>query len=229
MKKLFGTDGIRAIAGNYPLDPPSIDALGSALVDLLREERLPPKVLIGRDTRESGAWMERVLARAIRDRGGKAAAAGIIPTSSISFLTQKHLFSAGIVISASHNPYHDNGIKIFSSIGRKISDDWEKRLEKAMPRLVRALPAKISQVRADGRYFEDYKRFLKERLLRAHLPKRLKVVVDCANGASSFVARRSWRSWAFMSFPSTTRPTERTSTPAADRFIRRISPTGCSR
>lgn len=188
MKKLFGTDGIRAVAGTYPLDPPSIDALGSALIDLLREEGLPPKVLIGRDTRESGAWMERILVRAVRDRGGKAASAGVIPTSSISFLTQKHLFSAGIVISASHNPYHDNGIKIFSSIGRKISDEWEKRIEKNMPRLVRALPAKKIRARADGRYFEDYKRFLKERLLRAHLPKRLKIVIDCANGASSFVA-----------------------------------------
>jgi phosphoglucosamine mutase len=188
MKRLFGTDGIRAVAGTYPLDPPSIYALGSALVDLLRDEGLAPKILIGRDTRESGGWMERILIRGIRDGGGRAVSAGVIPTSSISYLTRKHLFSAGIVISASHNPFHDNGIKIFSSAGFKISDDWEKRLEKAIPRLGRAVPEKMARVRADGRYLDDYKRFLKGRLAQAGRPKKLKVVLDCANGASSAVA-----------------------------------------
>ncbi len=188
MKQLFGTDGIRAVAGIYPLDPPSIYALGSALVDLLRDEGFPPKILIGRDTRESGGWMERTLIRGIRDGGGRAAAAGVIPTSSISYLTQKHLFSAGIVISASHNPFYDNGIKIFSSAGLKISDDWEKRLEKAIPRLGSAVPEKMARVRADSRYLDDYKKFLKGRLAQAGRPKRLKVVLDCANGASSAVA-----------------------------------------
>jgi phosphoglucosamine mutase len=188
MKRLFGTDGIRAVAGTYPLDPPSIYALGSALVDLLRDEGLAPKILIGRDTRESGGWMERILICGIRDGGGRAVSAGVIPTSSISYLTRKHLFSAGIVISASHNPFHDNGIKIFSSAGFKISDDWEKRLEKAIPRLGRAVPEKMARVRADGRYLDDYKRFLKGRLAQAGRPKKLKVVLDCANGASSAVA-----------------------------------------
>ena len=188
MKRLFGTDGIRAVAGTYPLDPSSIYALGSALVDLLRDEGLAPKILIGRDTRESGGWMERILIRGIRDGGGRAVSAGVIPTSSISYLTRKHLFSAGIVISASHNPFHDNGIKIFSSAGFKISDDWEKRLEKAIPRLGRAVPEKMARVRADGRYLDDYKRFLKGRLAQAGRPKKLKVVLDCANGASSAVA-----------------------------------------
>jgi phosphoglucosamine mutase len=188
MKKLFGTDGIRAIAGTYPLDPPAIYALGAALVDLLRQEKLAPKVLIGRDTRESGGWMERALVQGLRDGGGKAVSAGIIPTSSISYLTQKHLFSAGIVISASHNPYHDNGIKIFSSAGTKISEAWEARLEAAITRGGRPVPKKKVEVRADSRYVDDYKRFLKGRLTRAGIPKKLKVVLDCSNGASSDVA-----------------------------------------
>lgn len=188
MKKLFGTDGIRAVAGTYPLDPPSIYALGTALVDLLRDEGLAPKILIGRDTRESGAWMEQVLVRGIRDGGGRAVSAGVIPTSSISYLAQKHLFSAGIVISASHNPFHDNGIKIFSSAGFKISEGWETRLERAILRRGHPVPAKMARVRTNTRYLDDYKRFLKGRLTREGFPKKLKIVLDCANGASSAVA-----------------------------------------
>src|SRR4030042_5831483 len=121
MKKLFGTDGVRSVAGQYPLDAPTIQVLGRALIDLLREEGLEPRVLIGRDTRESGPWIEQTLASGIRAGGGETVSAGVIPTSAVSFLTRKHRFSAGIVISASHNPYRDNGIKIFSSAGIKIS------------------------------------------------------------------------------------------------------------
>jgi phosphoglucosamine mutase len=128
MKTLFGTDGIRAVAGKYPLDDATIRVLGWALVGLLKEEGLEPRILIGRDTRESGPWIETALAAGIAAGRGEAVSAGVVPTSAVSFLTLKHGFSAGIVISASHNPFNDNGIKIFSSKGIKISDAWELRL-----------------------------------------------------------------------------------------------------
>ena len=188
MKKLFGTDGIRAIAGEFPLDRDSIYALGKALVKLLQEEKLPPKALIGRDTRESGSWMEEALIQGVRDAHGEAVSAGVIPTSAISFLTKKHVFSAGIVISASHNPYQDNGIKIFSSQGFKISDAWEARLEKDILASTKTYREKKTNIRARPAYTKDYKTFLKSQLAHVRLPKRLKVVLDCSNGASSHVA-----------------------------------------
>ncbi|MGZ5554432.1 MAG: phosphoglucosamine mutase, partial [Candidatus Aminicenantales bacterium] len=128
-KKLFGTDGVRAVAGHYPLDPPTISRLGQALVGLLESKGLGTRLLIGRDTRESGPWMERALARGVRVAGGEAVSAGIIPTSAVSYLTKTHGFSAGAVISASHNPFEDNGIKVFSPLGVKIPDEWELEIE----------------------------------------------------------------------------------------------------
>ena len=120
MKRLFGTDGIRSVAGQYPLDRPTAQALGRELIGLLETEGLEPRILIGRDTRESGPWIEKALASGVESAGGEAVSAGIVPTSAVSFLTRKHRFSAGAVISASHNPFRDNGIKIFSSEGIKI-------------------------------------------------------------------------------------------------------------
>jgi phosphoglucosamine mutase len=188
MKKLFGTDGIRAIAGEFPLDKNSIYALGKALIELLKAEGLPPKVLVGRDTRESGGWMEEAVVQGVQDSHGEAISTGIIPTSAVSFLTKKHVFSAGIVISASHNPYQDNGIKIFSSEGFKISDAWEARLEKNILTSTKTYGEKKTNIRARPTYTNDYKTFLKSQLAHVRLPKKFKVVLDCSNGASSHVA-----------------------------------------
>ena len=197
MKKLFGTDGIRAIAGQFPLDYPSIHALGTALVGLLREEGLAARALIGRDTRESGVWMEQALAHGIRDGGGRSVSAGVIPTSSISYLTQKHIFSAGIVISASHNPYQDNGIKIFSSRGTKISDAWEARLEKAVLAERKPIAEKKTKVRLETRYLADYKRFLKGQFAHVKAPRGMKIALDCSNGASFEIAPGIMRALGF--------------------------------
>jgi phosphoglucosamine mutase len=189
VKKLFGTDGMRGIAGDYPLDPPTVHALGRALVGLLRKERFPARVLIGRDTRESGRWIEEVLARGIRAARGRAFSAGVIPTSGVSYLTRLHAFSAGVVISASHNPFRDNGIKIFSSEGFKIPDAWEIRLERSMDRLSCSLKPKPPK---DGRpadhFAHDYREFLYRRLDGFAPVRRLKVAVDAANGAASSFA-----------------------------------------
>jgi phosphoglucosamine mutase len=190
MKRLFGTDGIRSVAGAYPLDPPTIIILGRALVELLREEGLRTPILVGRDTRESGPWIERALAQGISSGGGEVVSAGIIPTSAVSYLTRKHHFSAGIVISASHNPYRDNGIKIFSPQGFKIPDELEFRLERAiLDGKEKARPAgKLLSLRPHPELADEYSHFLSAQLGKMPGSPDLTAVVDCANGASSVIA-----------------------------------------
>jgi phosphoglucosamine mutase len=203
MKKLFGTDGIRAVAGKYPLDQPTIFLLGRALVNLLREEGLEPRVLIGRDTRESGPWIEQTIVQGIEAGAGEAVSVGVIPTSAVSLLTRKHHFAAGIVISASHNPYRDNGIKVFSSQGFKIPDKWEVRLEKDLaPRKGSAvLPEKTEPVSPRVDLAEDYMLFLKEQLGRLLARERQIIMIDCANGAAAAVAPRVFSELGFTVIP----------------------------
>ncbi len=188
MEKLFGTDGIRATAGEYPLDYNSVYTLGHALIELLRTEKLPPRVIIGRDTRESGQWIEQALFQGIEDSNGEAVSASLIPTSAISFLTKRHGFSAGIVISASHNPYQDNGIKIFSAQGIKIANDWEGILERAIIESNYSVQRKDMAISSDNNLSYDYVQFLKSRFEGVRLPRKIKIVLDCANGASSHIA-----------------------------------------
>ena len=188
MEKLFGTDGIRATAGEYPLDYNSVYTLGHALIELLRTEKLPPRVIIGRDTRESGQWIEQALFQGIEDGNGEALSAGLIPTSAISFLTKRHGFSAGIVISASHNPYQDNGIKIFSVQGTKIANYWEEILERAIIESDYSVQKRDITVSSDNAFSFDYIKFLKNRFGSVKLPRKIKIVLDCSNGASSHIA-----------------------------------------
>jgi phosphoglucosamine mutase len=186
-KKLFGTDGVRAVAGHFPLDPPTISRLGSALVSLLEAKGLGTRLLIGRDTRESGPWMERALARGVRVAGGEAVSAGVIPTSAVSYLTKTHGFSAGAVISASHNPFEDNGIKVFSPLGIKIPDEWELEIEDDVLEGRGRLPGHEAEVPFDASLAGDYVDFLRGRV-RPASGAGFKVLVDCANGASSALA-----------------------------------------
>ncbi|MDH5706314.1 MAG: phosphoglucosamine mutase [Candidatus Aminicenantes bacterium] len=190
MDRLFGTDGIRAVAGEPPLDYSTICHIGAALVSLLGEERLEPRVLIGRDTRESGGWIEEALFQGIARRDGTAVSSGVIPTSAISYLTKKHGFSAGIVISASHNPFEDNGIKIFSSRGTKIPEAWERKIEKAIKKDLDEISRKKASVSPQESFTLDYMKFLKDRFSHVALKRKIKVVLDCSNGASSFIAPR---------------------------------------
>ena len=188
MAKLFGTDGIRGVAGEFPLDYSSVCVVGEALVRLLHQEKMPPRVIIGRDTRESGRWLEQALFQGIESNDGKAVSSGIIPTSAISYLAKNHGFSAGIVISASHNPYHDNGIKIFSSDGIKIPEEWEERLEEIMRELARPIEPKTIQINPEPTLGQKYTEFLLGLFPENSRARQTKIVLDCANGASSAIA-----------------------------------------
>ncbi len=128
-RKLFGTDGIRAVAGESPLDARTIFAAGLALGHSLRKTGGAPSVILGRDTRESSPWIAATIAAGLREAGAKVESAGVVPTPAVAFLARTHGFQAGVVISASHNPWHDNGIKLFGGDGFKLPDAVELAIE----------------------------------------------------------------------------------------------------
>src|SRR5258708_29271074 len=133
--KLFGTDGVRGTAGRYPLDPATVRRLGAAIVRAFpggeggSDPSKAPRLLIGRDTRESGAWIEAELAHGAFGEGASVTSAGIVPTPAAASLTRAGSYDAGAVISASHNPYEDNGIKVFSGRGEKFTERVEREVE----------------------------------------------------------------------------------------------------
>src|SRR6185436_10742657 len=143
--KLFGTDGIRARAGEFPLNEPSIVAIGRAI-----GERLAGRILVGQDTRVSSPWIFKLLKEGFK-LSGKATIenAGIIPTPAIALLTRTHGFAGGVMISASHNPFEDNGIKVFSSDGTKLSDatemEIEQRIRELMPESAEAVKDSVPE------------------------------------------------------------------------------------
>src|SRR5689334_8297380 len=132
MAKLFGTDGVRGKAGEHPLDHDTVARLGAALVRALNgsaPERAgkPLRFIVGRDTRESGDWIERELGRGVHAEGAAISSAGVIPTPATAYITRAMGFDAGLVISASHNPFEDNGIKVFSGRGEKFTEALERQ------------------------------------------------------------------------------------------------------
>src|SRR6202789_4551214 len=139
MRKLFGTDGIRAVAGEAPLDKGTIYAIGVALATKLAEAHQPVRIVLGMDTRESCHWIAATLTAGLRAAGAEVASAGVLTTPAIAFLAHTHGFSAGVVISASHNPWQDNGIKIFGHDGYKLPDETELAIEDEIFRLRPAL------------------------------------------------------------------------------------------
>ena len=144
MKKLFGTDGIRAVAGQAPLDPSTVHAIGLALGHHLG---ISPRVLIGMDTRESGASIAAALTAGLKDAGAAVESAGVITTPAIAYLTASYNFSAGVVISASHNPWQDNGIKLFGPDGFKLPDSTEMAIEDEIFRQLEASAAPSNKLR----------------------------------------------------------------------------------
>src|SRR5258706_2347280 len=132
MTRLFGTDGMRGEAGRFPLDAATIRKLGFSLASHLLADMAgrEPVIVIGRDTRESGEWLERALITGATAGGASCQSAGGITTPGVAFLARTLPADAGVVISASHNPYHDNGIKVFDPSGRKLDEATERRIEK---------------------------------------------------------------------------------------------------
>jgi phosphoglucosamine mutase len=198
--KLFGTDGIRGKAGKYPLDEKTVELIGRSLVsNLSRDLDRPASIIIGRDTRESGRWIESSLSRGAISEGARVEAAGIITTPGVAFITRRESFDAGVVISASHNPYQDNGIKIFSPSGRKLSDEMEQRVEADIA-LLSQTSCEMNES-ADEFTISDpssdhaalYISYLVEEVGRQLSLDSLRIGIDCANGAASTIAPEVFR------------------------------------
>jgi phosphoglucosamine mutase len=197
MKRLFGTDGMRGEAGQFPLDATTVRVAGRALAQHLKE-RLgrSPRVVTGRDTRESGAWIERAFVEGVFAAGAEAASAGVITTPGVAYLARTLPADAGVVISASHNPFHDNGIKLFAPTGRKL-DDATERLIEADIYAERETGATSPEAEADGEGVyargaanlrRSYLDYLAGEVAAVLSLEGLQVVVDCANGAACELA-----------------------------------------
>jgi phosphoglucosamine mutase len=192
MGKLFGTDGIRGEANRHPMDASIAFSVGQAITYLLKKPNHRTRITIGKDTRISGYMLEGALESGITSMGGCPYLVGVLPTPGIAFMTQSMRADAGIVISASHNPYQDNGIKIFSGNGVKLSDDEEEKIEKLI--LENKLPEMVPPAREMGQAFrlEDvhgrYIVFLKNTFPRNLTMEGIKIVIDTANGATYKIA-----------------------------------------
>lgn len=183
-KKFFGTDGIRGTVGQDPINPEFMLKLGWAAGKVFSEQG-QSKMLIGKDTRISGYMFESALEAGLSAAGVDTLLLGPMPTPAVAYLARTYRDAAGIVISASHNPFHDNGIKFFSTQGTKLPDDIEHAIEDYLERPMEMVSsAKIGKTRriedARGRYIE----FCKSTISRNVTLRGLKVVVDCANGAT---------------------------------------------
>jgi phosphoglucosamine mutase len=191
MRKLFGTDGIRAVAGESPLDPKTIYAVGLALAHQLKANSHQPTIILGMDTRESGPWIAATLAAGLLEGGAKVESAGIVTTPAIAYLARKHKYSAGVVISASHNPWHDNGIKVFGGDGYKLPDETELRIEDEIFRQLETVkapdPSQLKAPEPNTKFRSEYEAFLLAAVPGLNL-NGMKLVLDCANGAASAIA-----------------------------------------
>jgi phosphoglucosamine mutase len=187
--KLFGTDGVRGVAGSYPLDPPTVARLGAAIVRA-RELGRPARLIVGRDTRESGEWIERELARGAAAMGAEVTSAGVLPTPAVAYLGQSLDYDLAIVLSASHNPYADNGIKVFSGRGEKFGESEERAVEALMAdgswHVTGARDADVRRVDLVDRYLDHVGR----RLPDAGAVRGMRLAVDLANGATTTTALR---------------------------------------
>jgi phosphoglucosamine mutase len=214
MKRLFGTDGIRGLAGEFPLDAATVERIGFALAASLRtEEGRRPRLIIGRDPRESGPAIEEALARGIRRAGGRADRSGVLTTPAIACLTRILGYDAGIVVSASHNPYRDNGIKVFSGRGYKLPDDQEAAIERQVlegegsspgpvPAAVReeargpaggAKDDRDAPALEPGEMAARYLGWLRDSIAADASFSGWRIVLDCGNGAASALGPELFR------------------------------------
>lgn len=188
MGKLFGTDGIRGVANEYPMIPEMAERIGRAIVHLFSRDNNKTQVVVGRDTRISGEMLEEALISGIRSAGGDVYLTGPLPTPGVCYIAEKMGLDAGVVISASHNPFPDNGIKIFRGDGFKLTDEVELEIERLI--LDNDTPVMPREANAAGKesFISDacsqYVEFLKDTVSEEKTFSELKVVIDCSNGAT---------------------------------------------
>jgi phosphoglucosamine mutase len=194
MKRLFGTDGIRGVAGEPPLDPPTVRRFGAALAEVLAEGKdRPPRVVIGRDTRESGVWLTRAVADGLAARGSAAVDAGVITTPGLAYSTRTGGFGAGVMISASHNPFRDNGLKVFSRDGVKLPDDSEAGIEASILDGSHATPPEGRAAPVEDSSLSVHYVAMLEGAVAPGRFRGLRLVLDCANGAATAIAPAVFR------------------------------------
>jgi phosphoglucosamine mutase len=210
--RLFGTDGVRGAAGTYPLDPPTVRRLGAALVRALgtgAASPARPRFLIGRDTRESGPWIEAELAHGAVGEGASVTSAGVVPTPAVAYLTRAAGYDAGVVISASHNPFEDNGIKVFSGRGEKFTERVEREVEDIVAdsswQARDGQPGTVPHADLVGAYLDHLRAVFPEASGLRGLP----VAIDCANGATTTVAPALFADLGFATAVVATAPNGR--------------------
>lgn len=186
--ELFGTDGIRGVAGQYPLDPATIAKIGSALGPVLKDAASPVRVVLGKDTRESKDWISCALASGLAATGAEVLDVGVITTPGVAYLTRRDNFSAGVMVSASHNPYEDNGIKIFSPAGTKLPIEQELEIEACIKTMHEAPPMREDAARGVPGCVDEYVEYLAGMIPAGVALSHFRLVVDCANGSASRVA-----------------------------------------
>lgn len=194
-KELFGTDGIRGIPGTPPLDDATLYATGRSLGAYLKRCHGAAHVLIGLDTRESGPHIASLLAAGLAQAGATVSFAGVITTPGVACLVRQNDFQAGVVISASHNPYQDNGVKLFSHAGMKFPDTVEEELEADIfKHRGEAAPQSLPQLAADESFDAEYLDFLRSRVISGSSLAGFRIVLDCANGAAYRLGPELFRS-----------------------------------
>src|SRR5260370_28540292 len=191
-KRLFGTEGVRGTAGQYPLDPKTTHAFGVALGSVARHLGPQPQIVIGMDTRESSPWIAQQVAGGLKEASVGVGCAGVVTTPGVAFLTHTDSFVAGVMISASHKPYRDNGLKVCGHSGYKLADEEEQAIEEETFRLLKggvdAVPVEFSVDEGlDRRYVDKLLSSIATRF------DGLSVVLDCGNGAASHLAPELFR------------------------------------
>src|SRR5882724_389633 len=194
-RQFFGTDGIRGVPGTPPLDDATLYAVGRAVGLYLHKNHSEPHALIAMDTRESGPHIAAILAAGLRESGVPATFAGVLTTPGVACLVRQNDFDAGVVISASHNPFHDNGVKLFSHAGMKFPDAVEEEIEEEIPGFLREAAKPVgAALSTDESLHSEYLDFLRNRVLDGANLRGLRIVVDCANGAAYRLGPELFRS-----------------------------------
>jgi len=189
-KRLFGTDGIRAVAGDEPLDPPTVRRFGVALARCLAATGGATRVVLGRDTRESGPWLRDALAAGVTAAGAEPVDVGVVTTPGLAWVLRAGGYDAGVMISASHNPFEDNGLKAFDRHGVKLADEVERKIEAMILDTGVDDPGENpGSVRVQSDDIDGYTKHLMKAVDRERL-NGLRVALDCANGAACEIAPR---------------------------------------